>query len=430
MSVMRLVLCSVIAVIVVAGCGDVSTTQQPESTAPTGNTLSAVTTSSPNVSLPAAAPLDVPVTSLEVTPPQVQTPLTNSPAVTGPTVSIPSPITTYAVADPLPTPSGEVVDQSPTTSAVVVDSPTPASSAEVVDRSPAASPQTSPKPATTTSATSSAAIAGSALEADDALSPMTLFDDFGDQSQGVARWTVEIIESFPHDPAAFTQGLEKADGVLYESTGLFGRSSLRTVNSITGEVKAKVDLDDDLFGEGLTIVGDRVIQLTWLSGRALVYDRASLELLLEHSYQGEGWGLCALDEGSKYGMSGQVLVMSDGSDHLTVRDPATFEVLARAAITATNYDGRLDYLNELECVEGLVIANVWQTNRLLVINPADTTVLASIDAAPLLNDVLHYTDGASIDVLNGVAHDAETDTFWMTGKLWPRLYRVRLVEAS
>ncbi len=423
MSVMRLVLCSVIAVIVVAGCGDVSTTQQPESTAPTGNTLSAVTTSSPNVSLPAAAPLDVPVTSLEVTPPQVQTPLTNSPAVTDPTVSIPSPTTSAVVVDsPTPASSGEVVDQSPTTSAVVVDSPIPASSGEVVDQSPTTSAVVvdSPTPA------SSAEV----VEPTPASSSITLFDDLGDPSQGVARWTVEIIESFPHDPAAFTQGLEKADGVLYESTGLFGRSSLRTVNSITGEVKAKVDLDDSLFGEGLTVVGDRVIQLTWLSGRALVYDRASLELLLEHFYQGEGWGLCALDEGSQYGMSGQVLVMSDGSDHLTVRDPTTFEVLARAAITATNYDGRLDYLNELECVEGLVIANVWQTNRLLVINPANTTVLASIDAAPLLNDVLRYTDGASIDVLNGVAHDAETDTFWMTGKLWPRLYRVRLVEAS
>ncbi len=240
---------------------------------------------------------------------------------------------------------------------------------------------------------------------------------------------MEIIESFPHDPAAFTQGLEKADGVLYESTGLFGRSSLRTVHNTTGEVITKVDLDGDLFGEGLTIVGDRIIQLTWLSGRALVYDRDSFELLLEHSYQGEGWGLCALDGSSNYGLSGQVLVMSDGSDRLTVRDTATFEVLARNAITATDYDGRLDYLNELECVDGLVIANVWQTNRLLVINPANNTVVASIDASPLLDDVLGYSDGASIDVLNGVAHDAETDTLWMTGKLWPRLYRVRLVEA-
>ncbi|MCY4068125.1 MAG: glutaminyl-peptide cyclotransferase [Acidimicrobiaceae bacterium] len=262
------------------------------------------------------------------------------------------------------------------------------------------------------------------------LAPATLFPDLGDPARGVARWTVEIVESRPHDPAAFTQGLETSDGIIYESTGLFGRSSLRTVDGASGEVTARADLDAGLFGEGLTIVNDRIIQLTWLSGRALVYDRATLDLLFEHSYQGEGWGLCALDAGSNESLPGRVLVMSDGSDRLTFRDPVTFEALSAVAVTATGYEGRLDHLNELECVEGLVIANVWQTDRLLVIDPFSGAVAAVIDASPLLDDVLEHADASSIDVLNGVALHEDAGILWMTGKLWPKLYAVRVVEAS
>lgn len=240
-------------------------------------------------------------------------------------------------------------------------------------------------------------------------------------SDGVARWTVEIIEWFPHDPEAFTQGLEVADGTLYESTGLWGQSSLRTVNPVTGEVAARVDLPDEFFGEGLTVVGDEIVQLTWQSETALVYDRFTLEQVGEHGYEGEGWGLC---------LSEDVVIMSNGSNRLARRDPQTFELLGTVSVTATGYDGRLDYLNELECVEGLVIANVWQTDQLLVIDPESGRVLAAVDAGPLVDDVHQSSPASAIDVLNGVALDPDTATLWMTGKLWPRLYRVRVVEVQ
>ena len=236
---------------------------------------------------------------------------------------------------------------------------------------------------------------------------------------GVARWTVEIIEWIPHDPGAFTQGLEIADGVMYESTGLWGQSSLRAVNPSTGEVTARVDLPEAFFGEGLTVVGDEVVQLTWQSGTALVYDRATLGLIREHSYEGEGWGLCDM---------GGELIMTDGSDRLARRDPNTFELVATVTVTAPGYDGQLDRLNELECVEGMVIANVWQTDRLLVIDPLTGRVVAAIDAGVLVEDVSQRSAAGQIDVLNGVAVDEKTATLWMTGKLWPRLYRVRILE--
>lgn len=240
-----------------------------------------------------------------------------------------------------------------------------------------------------------------------------------DDGGGVARWTVEIVEWRPHDLDAFTQGLEIADGTMYESTGLWGQSSLRTVHPTTGGAIAQVALSDDYFGEGLTVVGDEIIQLTWQSGTALVYDRFTLEEVGEHRYEGEGWGLC---------LSEDVLIMSNGSDRLARRDPHTFELLDTVTVTASGYDGRLDYLNELECVEGMVIANVWQTEQLLVIDPESGRVVAAIDARALVDDVRQNSAASDIDVLNGVAFDENTGTLWMTGKLWPRLYRIRIVE--
>ena len=252
----------------------------------------------------------------------------------------------------------------------------------------------------------------------DAQAGMSVFPAVGDGDE-VARWTVEIIEWFPHDPDAFTQGLEVADGIMYESTGLWGESSLRTVEPSTGEVTARVDLSEEFFGEGLTVVGDEIVQLTWRNGTAFVYDRGTLEPTGEHRYEGEGWGLC---------LSEDILIMSDGSDRLTRRDPRTFEVLGTVTLTAVAYGGRLDYLNELECVEDLVIANVWQTEVLLVMDPGTGRVVAAIDAGPLVDDVSRASASSRIDVLNGVAFDPDTATLWMTGKLWPRLYRVRVVE--
>ena len=234
-----------------------------------------------------------------------------------------------------------------------------------------------------------------------------------------ARWTVEILERRPHDPAAFTQGLEMADGSLYESTGLYGLSSLRRVDPGTGSVTAKTAVAADLFGEGLTVVDDRIVQLTWKAGRALVYDRATLELVGEFDYEGEGWGLCR---------SGGELIMSDGSDRLARRDPESFELIGTVTVTSPGL--AVDRLNELECVNGQVIANVWLTSELLVIDLANGQVKAVIDGRPLVDDALAAaTDPGSIDVLNGVAALGD-GTFLMTGKLWPFMYRVKVIEAS
>lgn len=241
----------------------------------------------------------------------------------------------------------------------------------------------------------------------------------GADGPGIARWTVEILERRPHDPAAFTQGLEMADGSLYESTGLYGLSSLRRVDPATGSVTAETAVSADLFGEGLTVVDDRIVQLTWKAGRALVYDRATLELVGEFNYEGEGWGLCR---------SGGELVMSDGSDRLARRDPESFELIE--TVTVASPGVAVDRLNELECVDSLVIANVWQTPELLVIDLADGQVKAVIDGQPLLDDVLAAApDPSTLDVLNGVAA-LNDGTFLITGKLWPLMYRVRVVEAS
>lgn len=241
-------------------------------------------------------------------------------------------------------------------------------------------------------------------------------------SQTVARWTVKIVEHVAHDPEAFTQGLEVVGGVMYESTGLWGRSSLRTVDPESGAVLAQVDLADEHFGEGLTVVDDQILQLTWQSGQAIVYDRATLAEIGRHAYAGEGWGLCRM---------GDELIMSNGSDRLARRHPATFDLIDEVKVTASDYDGRFDYLNELECVDGLVIANVWQSTNLLAIDPVSGRVVAEIDASPLVADVKQAEPQANIDVLNGVAAANDgTATFWMTGKLWPRLYRVQVVETG
>ena len=229
---------------------------------------------------------------------------------------------------------------------------------------------------------------------------------------------MEILERRPHDPAAFTQGLEMADGVLYESTGLYGLSSLRQVDPATGSVTAETAVDEDLFGEGLTVVDDRIVQLTWKAGRALVYDRTTLELVGEFGYEGEGWGLC---------QSGGELIMSDGSDRLARRDPESFDLIG--AVTVASPGLAVDRLNELECVNGQVIANVWLTSELLVIDLANGQVKAVIDARPLVDDAAAAAGPNAIDVLNGVATLGD-GTFLMTGKLWPHMYRVRLVEAG
>lgn len=221
---------------------------------------------------------------------------------------------------------------------------------------------------------------------------------------------VEVVKTYPHAPDAFTQGLLYHDGWLYESTGLVGRSSLRKVKLTTGEVALRADVPGGVFAEGLARVGDRLVQLTWHAGQALVWDRDTFEHLSTHRYEGEGWGLC---------FDGTHLVMSDGSDRLTFRDPRTFAVERRVRVTKV--DRPVRRLNELECVGDSVYANVWQQEDIVRIDAKTGRVTAVIDASGLLSQ----DEARGVDVLNGIAHVPERDTFLLTGKLWPKLFEVR-----
>lgn len=220
----------------------------------------------------------------------------------------------------------------------------------------------------------------------------------------------EVLAELPHDPTAFTQGLELADGVLYEGTGLAGSSQLRELDPTTGAVRRAVPLPGVLFGEGITVVDDRIWQLTWRDGVALEWDRATLTLLRRVPMAGEGWGLCR---------DGERLVRSDGTDVLRFHDLATFAELGSLVVTLG--EGEVGALNELECVAGAVWANVWPTDRLVRIDLGDGRVTAVVDAAGLLND----EQAADAQVLNGIAA-VENGEFLLTGKYWPATYRVRL----
>jgi glutamine cyclotransferase len=223
---------------------------------------------------------------------------------------------------------------------------------------------------------------------------------------------VQVLATIPHDPTAFTQGLELRDGVLYEGTGLEGESSVRRVDPANGTVQQKVALPGPLFGEGITIVGDRIWQITWRDGIAIERDRASLAEVKRVTYDGEGWGLC---------LDGQRLVMSDGTAELTFRDPITFA--ETGAVNVTRDGQPLMLLNELECVNGAVWANVWQTDQIVRVDPGSGKVTASVDAGSL-----RPADVPRSDVLNGIAAVPGTDEFLVTGKNWPSVFRVKFVE--
>jgi glutamine cyclotransferase len=230
---------------------------------------------------------------------------------------------------------------------------------------------------------------------------------------GVEQLRVQVVKSYPHDRRAFTQGLLLHQGTLYESTGQVGESSLRQVEVETGRVIRKVNVPPPYFAEGLALVGDRLIQLTWQHGRAFTYDRRTLARQSEFAYQGEGWGLC---------YDGTHLVMSDGSANLTYRKPSDFAVAKTVRVTM---DGRpFAQLNELECVDGTVYANVWQTETIVRIDPASGRVTERINAANLLSPI----ERRGVDVLNGITFDPADKTFLITGKYWPKLFRVKFVK--
>ncbi len=232
----------------------------------------------------------------------------------------------------------------------------------------------------------------------------------------VPTLTVKVVNTYPHDRAAFTEGLVIDGGVLYEGTGLNGQSSLRRVDLESGRVQHSAPLDPQYFGEGITVWDDQIIQLTWKSHVGIVYDKATFKLLKTFNYPSEGWGITHDDKS---------LIMSDGTPTLYFLDPATFQETKR--ITVTNQGQPVFNLNELEYVHGEILANVWQTDRIARLSPETGQVIGWIDLTGLLSQADREPP---VDVLNGIAYDAEHDRLFVTGKLWPKLFEITLVPSS
>jgi glutamine cyclotransferase len=235
----------------------------------------------------------------------------------------------------------------------------------------------------------------------------------GQQSSRTPEYTFRVVHQFPHDASAFTQGLAYRDGFFYEGTGLNGRSSLRKVEITSGKVLQKTELPADYFGEGIAILKDRMFQLTWQSQTALVYDLKSFRRLRQFSYPGEGWGLAT---------DGRELFMSDGSSEIRVLDPTTF--VEKRRIKVREGKKPITQLNELEYVEGVLLANVWQTDRIARISPTTGQVLGWIDLKGLLSPMYAIPPEA---VLNGIAYDSQGKRLFVTGKLWPAVFEIRVV---
>ncbi len=287
-------------------------------------------------------------------------------------------------------------DTTPATTTAPTDT-TPATTTAPTDTTPATT--TAPTDTNTTPTTSPGEVAVSPWPSD----PRTAED---------REWRVRIEASWSHDTDAFTQGLETDGGIIYESTGLYGESRLR---ALEGPVELRsVALDPEVFGEGLTLVGDEIIQLSWRDGRALRWDRDTFEPRGEFRYDGEGWGICWDGVGSR-------LLMSDGTSTLTHRN-RDFAVVATTTILRDN--DPVTRVNELECVAGLVVANIWMSNEIIVIDPDSGEVLVSIDAASLATEV-GISAGELHAVLNGIAYNG--DGKWILGgKNWPLQFLVTL----
>ena len=225
-----------------------------------------------------------------------------------------------------------------------------------------------------------------------------------------------VLATYPHDPNAFTEGLIYADGFLYESTGRYGESTLREVNLQTGAVQRQVDLPAADFGEGLALVGDHLWQWTWQEHSGFIYDRATFIPSGSFTFTSEGWGMC---------YDGEHLFTSDGSPLITMRDSETFAPIT--TVTVTLEQKPVQQVNELECVGDAIYANVWHTDNILRIDKLTGQVTALIDASQLLTPEQRSSLSTEA-VLNGIAYDAQTDTFLVTGKLWPWLFEVQFVS--
>lgn len=224
-----------------------------------------------------------------------------------------------------------------------------------------------------------------------------------------------VLHTYPHDPNAYTQGLIFEDGHLYESTGLYDRSSLREVDLQTGRVIHEYDLPSQYFGEGLTNWGNAIVQITWKAHTGFVYDRATFRLIHTFHYSGEGWGLT---------QDGRNLILSDGTSTLRFLNPETFQQVRSVAVT--DHGKAVQQINELEYIHGEIYANIWFSNRIARISPETGRVLGWID----LSGIIPVVELRSNDsVLNGIAWDAKNNRLFVTGKLWPKLFEIRVTPS-
>lgn len=226
----------------------------------------------------------------------------------------------------------------------------------------------------------------------------------------------EILATLPHDPTCYTQGLVIDEGVFYESCGLYGQSSLRLVDPTTGTVQAETELDASFFAEGLALLEGKLYQLTWRENTGFVYDASTFEQLRAFNYQTEGWGLTT---------DGSALILSDGTNTLYWLDPGTMQIVRQVNVS---YQGQsVEYLNELEFINGLIFANIYLTDTIVAVNPDDGNVVSLIDLTGLRPAQNQAVQG---EVLNGIAYDSINDKLYLTGKNWPSLYEVRLAPQS
>jgi glutamine cyclotransferase len=232
-------------------------------------------------------------------------------------------------------------------------------------------------------------------------------------SSGAAKkveW--EIVNSYPHDPEAFLQGLVWYDNGFYEGTGLYGQSSLRRVEFPSGKVLKKIDIAKEFFGEGIAVVNNHIIQLTWQSHKGFVYDRETFTKISEFTYPTEGWGLT---------YDGKNLILSDGSSSLFFLDPETFQTVRKLDVTMNGTP--LPRLNELEYIDGEIWSNVWQTDRIVRINPTSGQVTSFLDMTGILT---RQNRTGNEDVLNGIAYDAQQKRIFISGKQWPKIFEIKL----
>ncbi|MCZ6639795.1 MAG: glutaminyl-peptide cyclotransferase [Candidatus Dadabacteria bacterium] len=226
----------------------------------------------------------------------------------------------------------------------------------------------------------------------------------------------KIVNTYPHDTNSFTQGLIFDKGVLYESTGLNGHSAVKIVDLKTGKTLKSHELPDNYFGEGIAIIENKIIQLTWRSKTGFVYDKKTLKLIKKFSYQTQGWGIT---------YDGKYLIISDGSAVLYFMDPNTFKVVGTLEVYGDN--GKVSKLNELEYINGEIYANIWGIEKIARINSKTGRVTAWIDLSGLLSD---QDKKNRVDVLNGIAFNSDKGSLFVTGKLWPKLFEIELVPKN